>query len=366
MWIHELSKWPVFSWDAEALTSQLASVRNQQGRLIGQMESLGFELQQEAALDSLTSEVLKTSAIEGETLSRIEVRSSVARRLGIEVEGPVAVSRDVEGIVEVMLDASQNFLAPLSEERICAWHAALFPTGRSGLHKISVGQWRPSSAGPMQVVSGPIGREKVHFQAPDADRLPEQMQAFIQWVNETDTLDPVMKAGIAHFWFITLHPFEDGNGRIARAIGDMMLARSDGLAERFYSLSTQIEADKDQYYFILESQQRGSLDLTPWLSWFLRCLERAIQQSDELLGHVLLKAKVWQKIQAMNANERQRKAITKMLVPSYDGHMNTSKYGRMTKCSRDTALRDIQALVKAGILEKNASGGRSTSYRIVT
>ena len=272
MWIHEHQDWPNFTWDAALITPKLVDTRHRQGRLLGRMEGLGFALKREASLVTLTSDVVKSSAIEGEALNPEEVRSSIARRLGMDIAGLVPASRNVEGVVEMMLDATQHYASPLTQERLFGWHAALFPTGRSGMHRITVGNWRTAEAGPMQVVSGPIGREKIHFEAPSADKIAHEMAVFLAWFNQTHTLDPVLKAGIAHFWFVTIHPFEDGNGRMARAIADMALARADATADRFYSLSSQIEAKRKHYYDQLERQQRSTPDLTHWLNWFLDCL----------------------------------------------------------------------------------------------
>jgi Fic family protein len=327
------------------------------------MEGLGFELRKEASLTTLTSDVVRSSAIEGENLDPNEVRSSIARRLGLDVAGLPPASRDVDAVVEMMLDATQRFDSPLTAERLFGWHAALFPTGRSGIHKITVGAWRTGSAGPMQVVSGPIGRETVHFDAPDALRLDDEMLRFLTWFEAPSATDPVIRAGIAHLWFVTIHPFEDGNGRIARAIADMALARSDRSKDRFYSMSTEIELEKKTYYLELESQQKGDLDTTPWLTWFLSCLERAIDSADNSLVAVLRKARLWERVNQKPVNERQRSAINRMLG-DFDGFLNSSKYGKFAKCSHDTALRDIQELVERGILIQNPGGGRSTSYRL--
>jgi Fic family protein len=364
MWIHEHQNWPNFTWDAKALTFKLADVRHLQGRLLGRMESFGFELRREASLSTLTKDVVKTSAIEGENLNPEEVRSSIARRLGIDIAGLISASRDVEGIVEIMLDATQQFAKPLTRDRLFGWHAALFPTGRSGMHRITVGEWRTQDAEPMRVVSGPVGKEKVHFEAPAADRLEDEMQIFLKWFENEYEIDPVLKAGIAHLWFVTIHPFEDGNGRIARAIGDMALARADATQDRFYSLSSQIEAERKDYYDQLENQQRNTLDITDWLKWFLDCLRRAISSSETTLGNVLFKAKLWDTINQKPVNERQRLIINRMLEDGFKGHMNTSKYARLSKCSNDTALRDIQDLKERGIFIQNPGGGRSTSYRL--
>lgn len=364
MWIHEYDNWPDFTWNASALASKLASVRHQQGRLLGRMEGLGFDLRREASLDTLTSDVVKSSAIEGEILNPEEVRSSIARRLGLDIAGLVPASRHVEGIVEMMLDATQNFSKPLTTDRLFGWHAALFPTGRSGMRKITVGGWRTADAGAMQVVSGPAGREKVHFEAPGAERLEGEMKTFLVWIEKKSDLDAVLKAGIAHFWFVTIHPFEDGNGRIARAIGDMALARADGTADRFYSLSAQIERERKAYYEQLERQQRREPDLTDWLAWFLDCMGRAITNAEMALSHVMSKAELWRIINQSPVNDRQRHVINRMLEHSFKGFMNTSKYARLANCSNDTALRDIQNLVARGIFRQNTGGGRSTSYTL--
>lgn len=361
--IHQKPDWPTFSWDTQTLSQPLAAVRHRQGRLMGRMEALGFPLRTEATLTTLTADVVKSSAIEGETLNPEEVRSSIARRLGIDVGGYVAPSRDVEGIVEMMLDATQHYADTLTDVRLFGWHAALFPTGRSGLRQITVGAWRPAEAGPMQVVSGPIGHERVHFEAPEAQRLPGEMKRFLDWFNQALDLDPVVKAALAHLWFITIHPFEDGNGRIARAIADMALARADGSKDRYYSMSAQIEAERRDYYAQLESQQRGSLDVTAWLVWFLGCLDRALDRAERALAVVSYKAKLWQVINRMPVNERQRKVVNR-LTEGFQGHLTTSKYAKIAKCSNDTALRDIRDLVERGILIQNEGGGRSTSYRL--
>jgi Fic family protein len=364
MWIHEQPNWPNFTWDAEKLTSKLADIRHSQGLLLGRMEGLGFELKREANLNILTKDVVNTSAIEGENLNSEEVRSSIARRLGINIAGLVPSSRNVESIVEIMLDATCQFNKPLTKERLWDWHAALFPTGRSGLHRITIGHWRTLDAGPMQVVSGPIGREKVHFEAPSADRLGHEMDLFLAWFENDIEIDPVLKAGIAHLWFVTIHPFEDGNGRIARAIADMALARADRMPDRFYSLSTQIASERKDYYNELEKQQRSSPEITHWLKWFLDCLGRSISGAEHTLAHVIFKAKLWNKINMESINKRQRLIINRMLENDFKGHMNTSKYAKLAKCSTDTALRDIQDLKSRGIFIQNPGSGRSTSYRL--
>ena len=362
-YIHENPRWPKFTWDSEALAGALAAVRHKQGRHLGKMEALGFDLRAEASLTALTEEVVKSSAIEGKHLNPKEVRSSIARRLGLDVAGLPKPSREVEGVVEMMLDATRNFDNPLTEERLFGWHAALFPTGRSGMHRIVVGAWRTGDAGPMQVVSGPIGRERVHFEAPAAGNLKAEMKQFLAWINGPSEVDPVLKAGVAHFWFVTIHPFEDGNGRIARAIADMVLSQADGTTDRFYSMSSGIEEQRREYYRELESAQRGGLDISKWLAWFLGCLDRTIEEADHTLGSVLHKAKLWQQINLRPVNERQRKVINRML-DDFQGHLTTSKYAKFATCSNDTALRDIRELLERGILVKNPGEGRSTSYRL--
>jgi Fic family protein len=363
VFIHKLSNWPNFTWDNTELAMPLADVRHQQGLLLGKMSSLGFGIRSEANLSVLTNEVVKSSAIEGEVLDMEEVRSSIARKLGLDVAGLPPVSRHVEGVVEMMFDATVNFTTALTEERLFGWHASLFPTGHSGMTEIAIARWRPLEAGPMQVVSGPLGRERVHFEAPSAEKLEQEMNQFLEWFNSKDSLDPVLKAGIAHFWFVTVHPFEDGNGRIARAIADMQLSRSDNTTERFYSMSSQIEAERKDYYLQLEIAQRGDLDITAWLSWFLGCLGRTIDSAENKLSAVLTKAKLWQLINQHSVNERQRSVINRLL-DDFKGVLTTSKYAKLAKCSADTALRDIQELLAWGVLLQNSGGGRSTSYRL--
>ncbi len=364
MWIYEHQNWPNFTWDAEKLTSKLAQIRHSQGRLLGRMEGLGFELKREASLNILTDDVVNTSAIEGEKLNSEEVRSSIARHLGIDIAGLIPSSRNVEGIVEIMLNATREFNQPLTKERLWDWHAALFPTGRSGMHPIIVGHWRTLNTGPMQVVSGAIGREKIHFEAPSADKLEHEMNQFLRWFERDLEIDPVLKAGIAHLWFVTIHPFEDGNGRIARAIADMALARADKIPDRFYSLSTQIAAERKEYYNELERQQRHSPEITHWLLWFLDCLGRSITSAEQTLANVIFKAKLWRKISLESINTRQRLILNRMLEADFKGYINTSKYAKLAKCSTDTALRDILDLKSRGVLIQNPGGGRSTSYRL--
>lgn len=319
----------------------------------------------EASLQTLTLDVLKSSEIEGELLDAGQVRSSIVRRLGMDIAGLAPADRHVEGIVEMMLDATQHYQQPLSEDRLFGWHVVLFPTGRSGMQKIVVGAWRDNkNDGPMQVVSGAMGKEKVHFEAPEADRLNTEMTQFITWFNENSSMDAVIKAAIAHLWFVTTHPFDDGNGRIARAIADMQLARADGTPQRFYSMSAQIRKERKEYYDILEMTQKGTLDITRWLAWFLQCLDRAIAAAGETLGGVLKKAKFWEKHVTTPLNDRQRIMLNKLL-DGFDGKLNTSKWAKITKSSQDTALRDIQDLVGKQILVKEVSGGRSTSYALL-
>jgi Fic family protein len=362
--IHQQAGWPTFKWDASSLSRILAAVRHSQGRLLGRMDGLGLPLRSQATLTTLTADVIKSSAIEGELLNQEQVRSSIARKLGLDVAGMVSSSRDIDGIVEMMLDATQQFQQQLTSDRLFAWQSALFPTGRSGLVRITVGSWRTVESGPMQVVSGAMGRERVHFEAPAAERIPQEMERFFLWLEKDQGLDPVLKAGIAHFWFVTIHPFEDGNGRIGRAIADLLLARSDGMSERFYSLSSQIETERKEYYEKLEACQRGGLDITVWLRWFLECFGRAIQGAEGLLEKVLRKARLWERINQGPVNDRQR-AVLNRVLDGFEGKLTSSKYSKLAKCSPDTALRDIQDLVGRGILLQNASGGRSTSYQLV-
>jgi Fic family protein len=362
--IHQLPEWPHFQWDREALADPLAEIRHRQGRLLGRMEGLGFSLRQEAELESLTLEVVKSSEIEGEKLDAGEVRSSIACRLGLEIAGLVPVERDVDGVVEMMLDATKNFAAPLSADRLFGWHSALFPTGRSGLRRIIVGAWRDDAKGPMQVVSGPVGKEKVHYEALAAALLDKEMSAFLAWANDTaDKTDPVIRAALAHLWFVTIHPFDDGNGRIARAIADWALARSENSPQRFYSMSAQIRTERNDYYDILERTQKGTLDVTPWMEWFLGCLGRAFDGTEVTLAAVLRKAHFWEKHARVPVNDRQRDVINRLL-DGFEGKLTTQKWAKFEKCSHDTALRDIQGLIENGILKKDLGSGRSTSYSL--
>ena len=362
-YIHELQEWPRFRWDEGLAARHLAPVRHRQGRLIGRMEALGFDLRAEAVLATLTEDVLKSSEIEGETLNRDQVRSSIARRLGLDIGASAPADRRTEGVVEMMLDATQKYAEPLTEERLFAWHAALFPTGRSGMIRIISGAWRDDSSGPMRVLSGPIGREQVHYVAPRAARLEAEMSAFLKWFNHEAVLDPVLKAALAHLWLVTIHPFDDGNGRIARAIADMALARSEQSAQRFYSMSAQIRLERNAYYDVLETTQKSDLDITVWLEWFLGCLDRAIEGAENTLSGVLRKARFWEAIRDQSLNERQRKVINRLL-DGLEGKLTSSKWAALTRSSPDTALRDITDLVKRGILVRDAGGGRSTSYSL--
>jgi Fic family protein len=365
-YIYDRTGWPDLEWDRHQLAAQLSALRHAQGRLIGRMEALGFPLKQEAILKTLTEDVVRTSEIEGEKLDASQVRSSIARRLGMDVGGVKRVGRDVEGVVEMMLDATRHYDQPLTADRLFAWHASLFPTARSGMKRIKAGAWRPEKSDPMQVVSGPAGRERVHFEAPSAARVPKEMRAFLASVNEDATdnsIDPVLLAGLAHLRFVTIHPFEDGNGRIARAIADWALARSEDSSQRFYSMSAQIQRERDAYYGILERTQNGPLDVTPWLEWFLGCLNRAIEGAQTTLASVLAKARFWQQFGATAINDRQRSIINRLL-DGFEGKLTSTKYATLTKCSPDTALRDILQLMESGILVRNAEGGRSTSYAL--
>ena len=360
MYIWEQQDWPHLTWDIKALSQ----VSREQGRLLGRMESLGFELRTEAHLRTLTQDVVQSSDIEGEKLDTEQVRSSIARRLGVDVGGGVPADRNVEGVVEMMLDATGNYATPLTEDRLFGWHAALFPTGRSGMFKIIVGNWRDDANGPMQVVSGPVGKQKVHYQAPPAKQLHNEVAAFLKWFESEKEIDPLLAASLAHLWFVTLHPFDDGNGRIARAIADMALARSEETDQRFYSMSAQIRIERNAYYDILENTQKGSCDVTAWQQWFLNCLLRAIEGAHGTLETVLAKARFWERFAKAPLNERQIKVLNGMM-DGFEGKLTTSKWAKLAKCSQDTAYRDILDLIERGALQKDAGGGRSTSYSII-
>lgn len=363
-YIYQKKDWPNFKWDSELLLPLLGEVRSLQGILIGKMEGLGFDLKNEASLEVITQDVLKSSAIEGEVLNPAQVRSSIAVRLGVEIPGIIASDRNVDGIVDVMLDATQHFSDELTEDRLFGWHHAMFPSGRSGLYKIISGNWRDDAKGPMQVISGSFSKQKVHFEAPAAKAVPEEMQLFMDWFNGNQQLDPVIKSAIAHLWFVTLHPFDDGNGRIARAIADMQMARTDGIAQRFYSISSQIQKERKAYYEILERTQKGDLDITEWLQWFLLRLQDAIQASESVLGKVVFKHKFWNKNRAEIENKRQQLMLEK-LIDGFEGNLTTVKWAKITKSSTDTALRDINDLIAKNILRKAEGGGRSTNYELI-
>ncbi len=362
-YIYTLTEWPEFRWSQDALLQRLSVVRHRQGRLIGRMESMGFSSRAEAVLNTLTLDVLKSSEIEGEILERSLVRSSIARHLGIDIGALAPADRNVDGVVEMILDATRNYAQPLTKERLFRWHSLLFPENKLRLGKIKVGVWRDDVGGPMQVISGPFGRERVHFEAPAAERIGKEMAAFFDWFNSDDGMDLVLRAGIAHLWFVTIHPFEDGNGRIARAIADMMLARSEQSSQRFYSMSLQIRQERNVYYRSLEETQKGTLEITKWLEWFLDCLGRAIDEAAGTLATVTNKARFWESHTTVSFNDRQRLLLNKLL-DGFEGKLTSSKWAALAKCSQDTALRDILSLVECGVLVKDSAGGRSTSYSL--
>jgi len=359
-YIHESPEWPRFRLDEAKLLPLLAEVRHRQGRVIGKMAGLGFQQQAETSLTNLTVEIIKSNAIEGNFLDVDEVRSSIARRLGMDVGGVAMASRDVEGVVEMMLDATRGFAGALTRERLFGWHACLFPSGRSGMQNIGVGRWRTLESGPMQVVSGAIGKERVHFEAPSAERLPSEMEAFLEWFRGAGE-EPVIRAGIAHFWFVTIHPFEDGNGRIARAIAELALTQADGFPERYYNMSSRIEAERREYYAVLERCQKGGIDITVWLEWFLGCLGRALDDAEKNIAFALRRAGFRDRLRQQELNARQSKVI-ELLIEGFEGKLTSSKYAKIAKCSADTALRDIKQLLDSGLFEKDEAGGRSTAY----
>lgn len=365
LYIHEQPGWPQLRWQTDRLADSLAVVRYKQGRLVGRMRSLGFDLQQQAILETLTQDVHKSSDIEGERLDLEQVRSSVGRRLGLDIGGLADADDRVEGVVEMMLDATGNYGLSLTVDRLCGWQAALFPTGRSRMRPITVGGWRDDRTGPMQVISGPIGKERVHFEAPAAERVENEMDAFLRWFNEPPDIDGVLRAALAHLWFVTIHPFDDGNGRIARAISDMALARSEDSSQRFYSMSSQIRLERRGYYRILERTQKGTPDISEWMEWFLACLGRAIDGAETTLASVLAKARFWQQVERVQLNVRQRRVLNRLL-DGFEGKLTTSKWAKLAKCSQDTALRDITALVNDGILVRSSARGRSTNYSLAT
>ncbi|MFG5777442.1 Fic family protein [Comamonas sp. J-3] len=362
-YIWQSPDWPQWRFDMQALAPALERVSHAQGMLLGRLADVGMALRDQASLTVLTEDVLKTSEIEGETLNAASVRSSIARRLGVDIGALAPVDRHVEGVVEMVLDATANHQQPVTEQRLFGWHAALFPTGYSGMSKLTVGAWRDDAAGPMQVVSGPFERQKVHYEAPPAARIPGEMAALLAWVNNADALPGFIKAGLGHLWFVTVHPFDDGNGRMARALGDLLLARVDGSGQRFYSLSAQIQRERKAYYEILERTQKGDMDVTAWLQWFLQALQQAIEQANTTLEDVLSKARFWRRWSLTPMNERQTKVLNRLL-DGFDGKLTTSKWAAIAKCSSDTALRDITALVEQGVLQKDGAGGRSTGYQL--
>jgi Fic family protein len=363
VYIWQQAGWPDITWDQKTLSKLLGEAYREQGRLLGKMETLGFELQSEAVLHTLTEDVVKSSEIEGEKLDDEQVRSSIARRLGMDIAGLVPSDRNVEGVVDMMLDATGKYDEPLTQDRLFGWHAALFPTGRAGMRVITVGDWRNDDNGPMQVVSGAAGREKIHYEAPAAERLADEMEKFLLWFEQPGDTDPLLFAGLSHLWFVSIHPFDDGNGRIARAITDMALARSEGSQQRFYSMSAQIQIERKQYYELLERTQKSGLDITRWQEWFLTCLTRAINGAQTTLNSVLQKSGFWERFAKEPFNERQIKVLNRLL-DGFEGKLTTSKWAKLAKCSQDTAYRDILDLVARGALQKDPGGGRSTSYSL--
>lgn len=359
-YIYQYKNWTSFTWRESEINALFGEVRNLQGRILGQMNTLGFATKEEATLRTLTLDVIESSAIEGEKLDYDQVRSSIARRLGINIAGLVPANRKVDGVVEMMLDATQNFQKPLTKKRLCGWHSALFPTGHSGMLKIEVARYR---TGEMQIVSGAMGKERVHYEAVPGAKVKEEMDQFLTWFNDKNTIDPVLKSAIAHFWFIIIHPFDDGNGRIARAISDLMLARADGTSERFYSMSSQILVERKKYYETLQRVQHSSGDLTDWLSWFLHCLKKSLVATEQTLQKIMRKNEFWQKHESSELNERQRLVLNK-LFDGLDGKLKSSKWAKIAKCSPDTALRDINDLMDKQILRQEQAGGRSTSYEL--
>lgn len=360
MYLHERENWWKFTFDSNRVMTELGKVRAKQGLMLGRMSSLGFDFQEDALLSTLSQELVSSSEIEGETLDRQQVRSSIARRLGIETAGMVGTSRYVEGVVEMLLDATQRYADPLTDKRLYGWHNVLFPSGMSGLYRIEVARYR---SGEMQVVSGAMGKEKVHYEAPKPERVPQEMQRFIDWVNAEVEMDEVVKAAIAHLWFVTIHPFDDGNGRIARALTDMILARSEQTSKRFYSMSAEIKLMRAEYYEVLERTQRGEGDITEWLLWFFRCFDAALDSTEESLSAVLAKARYWEHFSKEEVNERQRKLIN-LQFDGFFGKLTSGKWAKIGKCSSDTALNDIKNLLNKGMLVKNGEGGRSTNYSL--
>ena len=363
MYIHQKKNWPQFTWDHQQVAILVAAFRHRQGRLIGRMEHLGFRLQSEAVLENMTLEIIKSNEIEGELLDSDQVRSSIARRLGMKVAGLVPSDKYIDGVTEIIIDATKNYQKIVNEKRLFVWHKALFPIKRNALKKINAGAWRSKKNQPMQVISGSIGKEKIHFEAPSATLVKKEMTKFLKWFNATDEIDPVLKAAVAHLWFITIHPFEDGNGRLARAITELQLTRADGIAQRFYSMSSQIRVERKSYYSILEKTQKGSLDITDWLMWFIACLDKALTAAETILASVQKKSRYWEILSSKSLNKRQHRVINKM-IDQFEGKLTSSKWAKLNKCSTDTALRDIQNLIEQNILIKEASGGRSTGYKL--
>jgi Fic family protein len=361
MYIYQNRRWPTFVWDGNAVLPTLSRVRHMQGVLLGRMTALGFDMKNEALLETISADVVMSSEIEGERLDTAVVRSSVARRLGLETVALAERDRHIDGVVDMMLDATQHSQEPLTKARLCGWHAGLFPTGYSGIAKITVADWRKGDAGPMRVISGTVGRERTHFQAPPSSDIPREMKAYLIWANASEATDPVLKAAVAHLWFVTIHPFDDGNGRIARAIADLFLTRADGVPQRFYSMSAQIRKERKAYYDMLEQTQKGGLDITAWLEWFLQCLEHALAESDRLLSRTLDKAAFWMRLRNTPINERQR-VMLNTLWGDFEGVLTSSKWAKLTHVSQDTATRDLHDLIAKGILQKDSQGGRSTRY----
>ncbi len=362
-WIHQQPDWPNFYWDHDALATLLGDIRYRQGLLSGRTEKMRHDLQDEAVLETVTNDAVSTSHIEGELLSRDDVRSSIARRLGIAQSFAKSGSRDIDGIVQVQLDATKNFASPVTQERLFGWHGALFPTGRSGLSIVNTGGWRLPGSEPMQVVSGSYGRETVHFEAIQASLVPRNMARLLDWIERPSKQDPVIRSGVAHLWFLSIHPFDDGNGRTARALSDLLLCRAESTSRRFYSVSTEIDNRRKHYYEALEQQQRSSLDVTSWLKFYLECVHGALLNADKTLGYIFSRALFWDKASVHGLNDRQKIVLNRFLEPDFKGFLNTSKYAVLAKCSPDTALRDIKDLVSGGLLIQNEAGGRSTSYR---
>lgn len=362
-YIYQQPNWPKFFWNNEIITAPLAAARHRQGRLLGRMESLGFPQRDEAVLQTLTLDILKSSEIEGELLSAEQVRSSIARRLGMDIAGLIPADRRVDGVVEMALEATRNYAKPLTAERLFNWHSLLFPADAFGADKLKIGTWRDDVKGPMQVISGAIGHERVYYEAPPAGSIPAEMDSFIEWANRTGGIEPVLRAAVAHLWFVTIHPFDDGNGRIARAIADWALAGAENTSRRFYSMSAQIRRERNAYYEMLENTQKGTLDITEWLRWFIACLDRAVEGAEISLAGVFRKEQFWKAYAGISFNDRQRLMLNRLL-DGFKGKLTSTKWAALAKCSQDTAQRDIQYLIEKSILAKDKGGGRSTSYSL--